>query len=51
MGAEFHGAAPRENGFFHSVENIFPLCGKTAKHFSIVWKNGETFFHCVEKTG
>jgi hypothetical protein len=26
------------------------LCGKTAKHFSIVWKNRETFFHCVEKS-
>jgi hypothetical protein len=23
---------------FHTVENIFPWCGKTAKHFSMVWK-------------
>ena len=23
---------------FHTVENFFPLCGKIAKHFSIVWK-------------
>ena len=23
---------------FHTVENIFPLCGKTGKKFSIVWK-------------
>ena len=26
--------------FFHSVETFFPLCGKIAKSFSIVWKNG-----------
>ena len=24
--------------FFHTVETFFPLCGKLAKHFSIVWK-------------
>ena len=23
---------------FHSVETFFPLCGKNAKKFSIVWK-------------
>lgn len=23
---------------FHSVERFFPLCGKIAKKFSIVWK-------------
>ena len=39
------------------MENIFPLCGKTAKTFSIVWKNRANlstvwkhFFHCVEKS-
>ena len=26
----------------------FPQCGNI---FSIVWKNRETFFHCVEKSG
>ncbi len=25
---------------FHTVETFFPLCGKIAKKFSIVWKNG-----------
>jgi tRNA(Ile)-lysidine synthase len=39
---------PPEKQVFHAVENFFPLCGKITKHFSIVWKNGETFFHCVE---
>jgi len=34
--------------FFHTVEKSFPQCGKIPKHFSIVWKNGKTFFHCVE---
>ncbi len=29
---------------------LFPLRGKTGKSFSIVWKNGGKFFHCVEKT-
>jgi hypothetical protein len=40
---------------FHSVENFFPLCGKIAKKFSIVWKNRAVFstvwkiiFHSVE---
>jgi tRNA(Ile)-lysidine synthase len=28
-----------EKQVFHSVETFFPLCGKTAKKFSIVWKN------------
>ncbi len=27
--------------FFHSVETFFPLCGKMAKKFSILWKTGE----------
>ena len=31
---------PAEKQVFHSVETYFPLCGKTAKKFSIVWKNG-----------
>ena len=36
---------------FHSVEKfpkVFPLCGKTAESFSIVWKKRSKFFHCVE---
>ena len=28
--------------FFHSVETFFPLCGKIAKKFSIVWKTSWT---------
>ena len=46
---------PPEKQVFHSVETFFPLCGKTAKHFSIVWKNRAHFstpwknvFHSVE---
>ncbi len=31
---------PPEKQVFHSVETFFPLCGKIAKKFSIVWKNG-----------
>jgi hypothetical protein len=27
---------------FHTVETFFPLCGKIAKHFSIVWKTFES---------
>ena len=41
---------------FHTVEYIFPLCGKIAKKFSIAWKKRadfsivwKTFFHSVEK--
>ena len=30
------------------METFFPLCGKIPKSFSIVWKNREKFFHCVE---
>jgi hypothetical protein len=37
------------------VGTFFPLCGKTAKHFSIAWKNRanfstvwKTFFHTME---
>ncbi len=30
---------PPEKQVFHSVETFFPLCGKIAKKFSIVWKN------------
>ena len=30
---------PPEKQVFHSVETFFPLCGKTAPTFSIVWKN------------
>ena len=40
---------------FHGVEKKFPLCGKTAEKFSIVWKKRvyfsmvwKTFFHGVE---
>jgi len=39
---------------FHCVEKsrkLFPLCGKNGQSFSIVWKNPENFFHCVEKMG
>ena len=39
------------------MDKFFPLCGKTAKSFSIVWKNWplfstvwKHFFHCVEKS-
>jgi hypothetical protein len=42
-------------GVFHSVENYFPYCGKIGPNFphygnffSIVWKNREKVFHCVE---
>ena len=45
---------------FHCVEkrrNVFPLCGKIAKTFSIVWKKWacfstvwKIFFHSVEKS-
>ncbi len=54
------GKAPEEIGFdaveqvFHPVEKrrkVFPLRGKTDESFSIVWKNGGKFFHCVEKRG
>ena len=31
-------AGTRRPRFFHTVENFFPLCGKTAQTFSIVWK-------------
>ena len=31
--------AERLGKLFHSVETFFPLCGKRAKHFSIVWKS------------
>ena len=40
-----HPAPPAFRGrmrFFHTVENIFPLCGKLAKHFSIAWKTGDS---------
>ena len=30
---------------------VFPLCGKIAKTFSIVWKNPEKVFHTVENFG
>ena len=34
--------------FFHSVETFFPLCGKIAKKFSIVWKtSGSGAFRAV----
>ena len=33
----FH-TVEKSGHFFHTVENFFPLCGKTAKKFSIVWK-------------
>ena len=33
----FHGVENSAH-FFHSVERFFPLCGKNAKKFSIVWK-------------
>jgi len=32
---------------FH-LETFFPLCGKIAKIFSIVWKKHPSFFHTVE---
>ena len=48
---------PPEKQVFHTVENIFPLCGKTAKKFSMVWKNPGNFstvwkkvFHSVENS-
>ncbi len=31
-------AFARGTKFFHTVEKVFPLCGKIAKHFSIAWK-------------
>ena len=43
----FHGRSPAglvkgkrraQRGFFHTVEKVFPWCGKIAKHFSMVWK-------------
>ena len=33
----FH-TVEKSGHFFHTVENFFPLCGKTAKKFSFVWK-------------
>ncbi len=46
---------PPEKQVFHAVEKVFPLCGKTAKKFSIAWKNPGPFstvwkniFHSVE---
>ncbi len=49
--------APPEKRVFHRVETFFPQCGKKGpvfprcgKSFSIVWKNGGKFFHCVEKS-
>ena len=35
--------------FSTPVEKVFPLYGKIAKTFSIVWKNRQNFFHFVEK--
>ena len=42
---------------FHSVDKFFPLCGKSPKSFSIVWKKWpvfstvwKIFFHSVEKS-
>ena len=54
--AELRAAGvPPEKQVFHSVETFFPLCGKIAKKFSIVWKNPGRFstvwnkvFHSVE---
>ncbi len=48
---------PPEKQVFHRVEKSFPLCGKPAKKFSIVWKNPGIFstvwkkvFHRVENS-
>ena len=39
MGEQIHGQV-YPCRIFHTVENIFPLCGKIAKMFSMVWKTG-----------
>ena len=40
-----HPRKQPETRVFHSVDKFFPLCGKTAKSFSIVWKNRPNIFH------